>query len=110
MAWRRVKDQLDFELTCPVIDGNLSRIEASVWENLPATGDIEGYDDRMVCDTIMEAIRPHIEAVRETNIQMMAAADREIRELIQEIEGLKDDLDGKDREIDRLERRLMDLE
>lgn len=100
------KGTLDFDITCPVIDGEIEGIEYSVSECLFR---VAGLDDPKLVAGMMEVLSPHLERVRKTNIDMRAAADSQIGELTDERDDLKDKLDENGREISRLEGLISDL-
>lgn len=99
------RDPFDFDITCPVIDGQIGEIREDVWQAIPANDDLADYDDKEVLADIMAKIAPHLEEVRETNIKMREAANEQIGELQTEVGDLKDEIASLKREIERLERK-----
>lgn len=106
MSWR-TKNQLDFPHTCPVIDDGIAAIADAVWQAIPES---EHYDDSALCDAIMAAITPLIEAVRKTNVDMRKAADDKIEELCDDVDSLKDRIHELERENSKLLSKLEDYE
>lgn len=106
MGWK-TKECLDFPHTCPVIDDGLAVIAEAVEQAIPES---EHYDDSALCDAIMAAITPLIEAVRKTNVDMRKAADDRIEELCGDVDSLKDRLHELGRDCERLQSRLSEYE
>jgi hypothetical protein len=94
------KAQLDFDITCPIIDGELEVIENVIWDHL------NGTECEHLMDKLFKDIKPHLERVRQTNIDMRKAADSQISDLQDEIDGLISDLEDRKREYEAGERHL----
>lgn len=86
------KAQLDFDITCPIIDGEMKVIEDVIWDHL------NGTECEDLMDKLFKAIAPHLERVRQTNIDMRRAADSQVSDLQDEIDGLCDDIERYKRE------------
>ncbi len=93
MGWKK-KTELDFDITCPIIDGAFEGVEEEIWKLLQNT------DCSHLIDKLAEAIRPHLERVRKTNIDMRKAAEEQLQGLTDEIEALESKMDDKNREYE----------
>jgi len=93
----RRKD-FDYPHTCPVINGNINDCKESirsVLADLIANIDTDRTSEELSkewADVLMEEIYPYFETVRETNEDMRRAAEQQIKDNIDEIISLKEEL------------------